>query len=186
MWTLGHFASRIWPTMALQFFHRSGRRIDVGGPQPGSVVQQKLPAEDIQRQITVVPVVARERIIESFLEERLKAAVNRIVGRIQIQNDLSRRSPMRFQKQYRGINRSMAASSRPILPCTVLAQTEARSETAPAGSTCSCPPAPLRNNRALASGLSPSDRFPPQVPPAADPFAADRDHSDPHSPDTIQ
>jgi hypothetical protein len=49
-------------------------------------------AEDIQRQVTVVPVVAVK-------ETRLLLPVQRRVGRIQVQHDLCGRFGVRFQKQ---------------------------------------------------------------------------------------
>jgi hypothetical protein len=73
----------------LQFPHCSRAGIDVGPSQPGT--QQKLATENVQRQITVMSVVA---VIEpSFL-----IAVDWIVGGIRIQYDLQRWLFVRFQK----------------------------------------------------------------------------------------
>ena len=62
-----------------QFLHRSRGPIDIGTPQPGA--QQMLPREDVQREITVVAVV-------TVKEPAFLLAMDRVVGRIQIQHDL--------------------------------------------------------------------------------------------------
>ena len=53
--------------------------VDIGTPQPGA--QQMLPREDVQREITVVAVV-------TVKEPAFLLAMDRVVGRIQIQHDL--------------------------------------------------------------------------------------------------
>jgi hypothetical protein len=65
---------------ASNFVFRPGRALDIGTPQLRA--QQMLAAEDIQRQVAIAVVVAVE-------EASLLVAVQRIVGRIQIQHDLA-------------------------------------------------------------------------------------------------
>ncbi len=69
---------------------RAGRRVHVSTPQLGD--QQMPTAEHVQRQITVAIVIAVE-------EPSLLLTVQRIIGRIRIENDLLGRAFMRFQKQ---------------------------------------------------------------------------------------
>ena len=73
-----------------QFVHRARRRIDIGRPQPGA--QHMLAAGHVQREIAVVPVVAVE-------EPPLLAAVQRVVGGVEIEHDLRRRGGMGLQEQ---------------------------------------------------------------------------------------
>src|SRR2546430_13660191 len=61
----------------------------MGSPKPRA--QQKLAAENVQRQVTVTIVVA-------VIEPPLLVAVYRIVGGIRVQNDLQGRLLMRLQK----------------------------------------------------------------------------------------
>ncbi len=75
-----------------QFLHRSRGPIDIGTPQPGA--QQMLPREDVQREITVVAVV-------TVKEPAFLLAMDRVVGRIQIQHDLLGR---RFVGLHEGIH----------------------------------------------------------------------------------
>src|SRR5205807_9955364 len=69
---------------------RTGRRIQVRRPQLGE--QQMLPAEHVERQIAVAVVIAVE-------EPSLLLAVHWIIGRVQVENDLPRSTPVRFQEQ---------------------------------------------------------------------------------------
>ena len=75
-----------------QFLHRSRGPIDIGTPQPGA--QQMLPREDVQREITVVAVV-------TVKEPAFLLAMDRVVGRIQIQHHLLGR---RFVGLHEGIH----------------------------------------------------------------------------------
>ena len=70
--------------------HRAPGGIIVGRPQRGH--QQVRAAEDVQRQIAVLLVVAVE-------EASLRVAVQRVIGGIQIQDDFGRRGGMGVQKQ---------------------------------------------------------------------------------------
>jgi len=67
----------------------AGRSIDVGAPQPSA--QQVRAAEDIERQVAVAAVVAVE-------EAALLLPMERIVGRVQVQDDLLRGLLMSRQK----------------------------------------------------------------------------------------
>ena len=66
---------------ARHFLDRARRRVDVGAPQLGH--QQMTAAEHVERQIAVAIVIAVE-------EPPFLLAVQRIVGRIEIENDLPR------------------------------------------------------------------------------------------------
>ena len=81
--------SRIWAAM-LDLLLGSGRRVDVGAAQLGR--QQVATAKDIQWQVTIAIVVAVE-------EAALLVAVQRIVGRIEIEDDALGRRGMRLQEQ---------------------------------------------------------------------------------------
>src|SRR5712671_2889858 len=70
---------------ALQLFYTSRRGIDVRRSQPRT--QQKLSAEDVQREIAIVSVIAME-------ESPFLLPVQRIVGSIQVQNDFFRLLPV--------------------------------------------------------------------------------------------
>src|SRR4030095_118641 len=74
----------------LHFLEASSTRIDVGRPQPGT--QQLVATENVQRQITVVVVVAMK-------EARFLLPMQWGVRGIQIQNDVARRLAMGLQKQ---------------------------------------------------------------------------------------
>ena len=50
-----------------------------------------LPAEHVQRQIAVAVIIAME-------EPPLLLAMHRIIGRIEVENDLTRRAPVRLQE----------------------------------------------------------------------------------------
>src|SRR3989440_7691816 len=78
------------PHDALYFFETPGAGVDVRGPQPHA--QQMIPAEHVQRQIAVVSVVAVKKT-------RFLPSVQRRVGGVQVQHDLPRRLPVRFQKK---------------------------------------------------------------------------------------
>ena len=70
--------------------HRPGRRVDVGTAQLGR--QQMPAAEDVERQIAVAVVIAVE-------EAPFLMAVQRVVGGVEIEDDLLRRAAVRLQKQ---------------------------------------------------------------------------------------
>ena len=72
------------------FLHRPGAAVDVGGPQLGR--QQMTAAEDVERQIAVAVVIAVE-------EPAFLMAVQRIVGGVEIEDDLLRRRRVGFQKK---------------------------------------------------------------------------------------
>ena len=67
---------------ARHLLHRAGRSVDVRAPQLGG--QQMAAAEHVERQVAVAVVIAVE-------EPPLLLAVQRIIGRIEIENDLLRR-----------------------------------------------------------------------------------------------
>jgi hypothetical protein len=85
----------LWPSLAnlrdhpFQIFQRALGRIDVRGSQLRA--EQKLVAKDIERQIAVTIVVAMK-------EPPFLMSMNRIIGRIRIQNDLLLRPRMRIEK----------------------------------------------------------------------------------------
>ena len=70
--------------------HRAVRRVDARAPQLG--VQQMASAEHVERQIAVAVVIAVE-------EPPLLLAMHRIVGGVEIEDDLARRALMRLQEQ---------------------------------------------------------------------------------------
>ena len=72
--------------------HRTLRRVDVRLAE--TAAQDMVAAENVQRQIAVAPVVAME-------ETALLLAVQRVVRRVKIQNDLFRRLLMGLEKQIR-------------------------------------------------------------------------------------
>ena len=82
--------ARMCATMRATSSTAPGRGVDVGAPQLGR--QQMPAAEHVERQIAVAVVIAVE-------EPPLLLAVQRIVGRIEIENDLLRRALMRLQEQ---------------------------------------------------------------------------------------
>ena len=70
---------------ARDLFDGPGRRIDVGAPQLGG--QQVAPAEDVERQVAVAIIVPME-------EPAFLMAVDRIVGGVEVEDDLFGRAPM--------------------------------------------------------------------------------------------
>src|SRR3990172_11902881 len=86
------------PHHALHFFQASRTGILIRRPQPRT--QQMIPAEHVQRQIAVVPVVAVEKT--TFL-----LPMQRRVGGVQVQQDLARRPRVRLQEEVyqQGIDR---------------------------------------------------------------------------------
>ena len=71
-------------------FARASRSIDVGAPELGT---QKMPAaENVKRQVAITVIVAMKK--SAFL-----MAMQGVIGRIKIENDLFWRHPMRFEKQ---------------------------------------------------------------------------------------
>ena len=125
-----------------------GRGVDVRAPQLGG--QQVTAAEHVQRQVAVAVVVAVE-------EAALLVAVQRIVGRIQIEDDLfGRRSGA-----HRGTGRRTAPRSPPRRGRSCGSGRAPRSAHARAGSTCSCRPAarsPCAAPRACRPGSPAPDR----------------------------
>ena len=75
---------------ARRLLDRARRRIDVGGPQLRR--QQVATAEDVERQVTVATIVAVEK--PPFL-----LAVQRVVGGVEIEDDLLGRRLVRLQKK---------------------------------------------------------------------------------------
>ena len=71
-------AWRIWRDDPLELLQRPGRGVDVRGPQPGA--EQVIAAEDVQRKIAVVLVVAVEEAAELM-------AVDRVVGGVEVEHD---------------------------------------------------------------------------------------------------
>ena len=88
--------ARPWPTGAdlrddaRHLFDRAGRSVHIRAPQLGD--QQMAAAEHVKRQIAVAVVIAAE-------EPPLLLAVQRIIGRVKIKNDLLRRAFVRLQEQ---------------------------------------------------------------------------------------
>ena len=78
------------PDNAGDFLHRTGRGVDVRAAQLGC--QQLIAAEHIKRQIAVAIVVAVE-------EAAFLTAVQRIIGGVEIEDDLFRRLFMRLNEQ---------------------------------------------------------------------------------------
>jgi hypothetical protein len=72
------------------FLHRTGRGVDVRGAQLGR--QQLIAAEHIKRQIAVAIVIAVE-------EAAFLMAVQRVIGRVKIENDLFWGRFMRLDEQ---------------------------------------------------------------------------------------
>lgn len=71
-----------------RLFHRAGTGIDFRMPKPGG---KEMPtAEDVERRIAVRVVIALE-------EPAFQMAVQRIIGRIEIEHDLARRLGMRVE-----------------------------------------------------------------------------------------
>jgi hypothetical protein len=68
----------------------AGRGIDVRAPELGR--EQMPAAEDVQRQIAVTVVIAVE-------EPALLVAMQRVVGGIEVENDLLRRHPVRLEQE---------------------------------------------------------------------------------------
>jgi hypothetical protein len=80
---------RIRATMRA-LFDRTGRRVDIGTPQLGR--QQMRAAENVQRQITIAVVIAVK-------EPPLLMPVQRVVGGVEIEDDLLGRLLVRLQEQ---------------------------------------------------------------------------------------
>jgi hypothetical protein len=79
------------PNDPLDLFDRACGAVDIGAPQLGG--KQMPAAENVERQVAVVVVIAVEDL--AFL-----VTMQRIVGRIEIQNDLPRRfAAMRLDEQ---------------------------------------------------------------------------------------
>ena len=75
---------------ACYLLDRAGRRVQVGTPQLGD--EQMAAAEHVERQVAVAIVIAVE-------EPPLLLAVQRIIRRIEVENDLPGRPRMRLQEQ---------------------------------------------------------------------------------------
>src|SRR5262245_34277354 len=75
---------------ASDLFDRAGRGIDVGAALLGR--QQMRPTEDVQRQIAVAVVIAVK-------EAPLLVPVQRVVGGVEVENDLLGRVLVRLEKQ---------------------------------------------------------------------------------------
>src|SRR5204863_172935 len=75
---------------AFDFLQRSFRRFDIGGAQFGG--QQMTPAEYVERQVAVAIVIAVEE--PSFL-----VPMQRVIGRIEIKDDLVRSPHVRLHQQ---------------------------------------------------------------------------------------
>ena len=89
MRVLGHRA-RILRDDLRDFFDRARAAVDVRGPQLGR--QQMPAAEHIERQVAVAIVVAVK-------EPAFLMAVQRVVGRVEIENDLLGRPCVRLQEE---------------------------------------------------------------------------------------
>jgi hypothetical protein len=74
----------------LNFLERPGAGVALSRAQPRT--QQVIATEDIQRQIAVVAVVAVKKATLLF-------PVQRIIGGVQIEHDLLRWAPVRFDKE---------------------------------------------------------------------------------------
>ena len=84
--------TRIGVTTRAVSSNRPGGRVDVGAPQLGR--QQMRAAEDVQRQIAVAVIVAMK-------EATFLMPVQRIVGGVEIEDDMLRWVLMRFHEQIR-------------------------------------------------------------------------------------
>ena len=73
----------------IQFLDRTGGGINIGRAKPGT--QQMCPTENVQRQITVMPVVPMK-------ESSRLMPVDRIIRGIQVQDDPARGTIIRVQK----------------------------------------------------------------------------------------
>jgi hypothetical protein len=78
------------PDEARRLFDRAGRRVEIGAPQLGR--QQMPAAENVQRQVAIAVVVAVK-------EPPLLMPVQRVVGGVQVENDLLGRVLVRFHEQ---------------------------------------------------------------------------------------
>ena len=78
------------PHDAFELLEAAGRGIAVRGAKP--CTQQVLATEDIQRQITVVPVIPVE-------ESPFLVTVHRVIGRVEVEPDLARRPAIRLHEQ---------------------------------------------------------------------------------------
>ena len=74
----------------LDLLDRAGGAVDIGAPQLGR--QQMPAAEDVERQVAVAVVIAVE-------EPAFLMAMQRIVGRIEIEHDLPWRLRVRLEEQ---------------------------------------------------------------------------------------
>ena len=83
-------AARIWATIRAISSTAAGAGVDVGPAQLGR--QQMPAAEDVERQIAVAVVVAVE-------EAAFLMPVQRIVGGVEIEDDLRRRRGMRVEEE---------------------------------------------------------------------------------------
>jgi len=77
---------------AADFIQRTGRSVHIRRPQPRA--QQLIAGEDVQGQVAVAVVVAVKKPLRLM-------AVERDVGRIQIEHDLLRRRSVRLDEQIR-------------------------------------------------------------------------------------
>ena len=93
------------PDDPLDLLNAAGGGVDVGAAQLGR--QQVPPAEHVERQIAVGVVVAVE-------EAALLMPVQRIVGRVEVEDDLPGRPLVRLEEQRRP-DASIAAASQAIL-----------------------------------------------------------------------
>src|SRR5689334_16581979 len=93
--------------------------------------------EDVQRQIAVTVIVAVE-------EPAFLVAVQRIVGGVEIEDDLPRRPPMRLQKHIdeQRLDRRRVVADLRVKPGGMLCDSASvLGGSAPAGSASTCPPA---------------------------------------------
>ena len=95
--------------MPLDLGHGAGRGIDVGAPELGR--QQVPPAEHVERQVAVAVVVAVE-------EAAFLVAVQRVVGGIEVENDLLGRRLVRFEEEVD----EQAFDRRAVVPDLVVAR----------------------------------------------------------------
>ena len=89
MRVFGHCA-RIWADDPRDLLDRAGAAVDVRRPEPGR--QQMPPAEHIQGQIAVAIVIAVK-------EPPLLMAVQRIIGGVEVENDLFGRPDVSLEEE---------------------------------------------------------------------------------------
>jgi hypothetical protein len=95
----------------LELLDRAGRTIDVRRPEPGA--EQVIAAEDVERKIAIVLVI-------SMKEATKLIAVDRVVGGVEIENDLGGRLVMGLEKEGHEQSFDLAGVAGDLFVATVL------------------------------------------------------------------